>query len=160
MTGSAIDTTWHTRPDFSKVHASWCRIPEMTELSPNKDIIAELDIGALQADGDHLVFAWEDELGRPREGFVVRFRDTFLVYENLCPHWAVPLVFDDDIHLDGMSIVCPMHGARFDIETGECTIGPCEGDTLRFFESELHDTVLQVFRRKKLLIENLSLKRS
>lgn len=38
--------------------------------------------------------------------------------EDLCPHDTGPL---GDGHLEGDEIVCPRHGARFDIRTGEVT---------------------------------------
>lgn len=56
----------------------------------------------------------------------------FYGYVNSCPHEAVWLnvgsgaFFDDD----RTRLRCGRHGARFDIKTGLCTEGPCEGKSL------------------------------
>lgn len=38
---------------------------------------------------------------------------------GLCPHAAGPLA---DGHLDGHTLVCPMHGWGFDVRTGACSV--------------------------------------
>ena len=53
-------------------------------------------------------------------------------YENNCPHGktrldTVPGEFLDE---DGNFIACGKHKAMFDIDTGHCFIGPCQGDRL------------------------------
>jgi len=41
--------------------------------------------------------------------------DRYLTIENKCPHKGGPLC---DGILSGTSVVCPLHGRRFDLETG------------------------------------------
>jgi len=53
-------------------------------------------------------------------------------YENRCPHQGTRLdvfagSFMDD---DGNFITCGKHKAQFDIDTGKCFIGPCQGQSL------------------------------
>jgi nitrite reductase/ring-hydroxylating ferredoxin subunit len=66
--------------------------------------------------------------------FVVRRGAELRAYLNRCPHQSeTPLPWRKDAYLDaaGEAIVCSAHGARFDIATGVCTLGPCLGKSLR-----------------------------
>lgn len=47
----------------------------------------------------------------------------YFATDNVCPH-AYALLSDG--WLEGMEIECPLHGARFDIETGAVLEGPAE----------------------------------
>ena len=64
--------------------------------------------------------------GRP-EGFVVRKKGQLFAYVNSCPHTGAPLDWNPDQFLDaqGVYIICAMHGALFEIDTGLCIQGPC-----------------------------------
>jgi nitrite reductase/ring-hydroxylating ferredoxin subunit len=65
----------------------------------------------------------------PLRGFVVRRGDTVRAYVNHCPHAGFPLNWRPDQFLapGGGLILCVMHGALFDIGSGECVSGPCAG---------------------------------
>lgn len=62
----------------------------------------------------------------------VRRDGQVFVYQNRCPHRAVPLEWKPDQFLDpsGSLIQCATHGALFLIESGECVAGPCAGQSL------------------------------
>jgi nitrite reductase/ring-hydroxylating ferredoxin subunit len=64
--------------------------------------------------------------------FAVRRGREVRVYVNSCPHIGVPLDPVPDRFLDRKreAIVCSTHGARFRIEDGICTSGPCYGEAL------------------------------
>lgn len=64
--------------------------------------------------------------------FAVRKDGEIHVYRNSCPHLGVNLEFqeNDFLDMDGALIECSTHGALFEIETGECLAGPCQGDYL------------------------------
>lgn len=65
--------------------------------------------------------------------FVVRRAGHFFAYEDRCPHYgATPMAWRKDSYLnrEGTRIVCSAHGAEFDIESGECLLGPCLGQAL------------------------------
>ena len=64
--------------------------------------------------------------------FAVRRGREVRVYVNSCPHIGVPLDPVPDRFLDRKreAIVCSTHGARFRIEDGVCTSGPCYGEVL------------------------------
>ncbi len=69
----------------------------------------------------------------PRDIFLVRAHGRVYGYVNSCPHIGTPLEFLPDRFLtrDGRQILCSTHGARFEIGTGLCVVGPCRGQSLR-----------------------------
>lgn len=62
-------------------------------------------------------------------------------YLNSCPHQGRSLSWAPGQFLFGEDgrLVCPHHGACFDISTGECISGPCEGASLRPVEVTIGD---------------------
>ncbi len=64
--------------------------------------------------------------------FAVRRGDQVHVYQNRCPHAHTPLNWMPDrfLNRDRSQIICATHGALFDIDTGYCTTGPCQGQYL------------------------------
>jgi nitrite reductase/ring-hydroxylating ferredoxin subunit len=69
----------------------------------------------------------------PLRGFVVRQGACVRAYVNYCPHAGFPLNWTPDRFLapEAPLILCAMHGALFEIETGLCISGPCAGMKLR-----------------------------
>jgi nitrite reductase/ring-hydroxylating ferredoxin subunit len=69
----------------------------------------------------------------PLRGFVVRRGGTVRAYVNHCPHAGFPLNWQPDQFLATHAPVirCVMHGALFEIETGDCVSGPCLGQGLQ-----------------------------
>jgi len=70
--------------------------------------------------------------GQTVEGFIVKSDSSFFAYRNSCPHTGAPLDWVDHQFLDadGSMIQCAVHDARFFIDTGECSLGPCPGESL------------------------------
>ena len=70
--------------------------------------------------------------GVPREGFLVRLKDTWVAYENRCRHIAISLDFDNGEFFtqDGKYLFCQTHGAVYEPDTGLCVHGPCKGANL------------------------------
>jgi len=66
------------------------------------------------------------------DGFVVRSGDAVYAYRNVCPHAGNPLNWRPHAFLSKKRdlILCAVHGAVFDIETGQCVGGPCPGRAL------------------------------
>lgn len=65
--------------------------------------------------------------------FIVRLGDRLHAWRNSCPHLpGTPMAWRKDHHLNVRRdrIVCYAHGALFDIVTGICVVGPCEGQSL------------------------------
>jgi len=67
------------------------------------------------------------------EGVLVTTPSGPRAFENLCPHVPITLdrVHDNIVSPDGRQLVCQNHGAFFELPTGLCVAGPCEGDALR-----------------------------
>jgi nitrite reductase/ring-hydroxylating ferredoxin subunit len=77
--------------------------------------------------------------------FVVRQGDRVHAWRDACPHYGdTPLAWRKDAYLSaaGDSIVCAAHGARFDIATGVCTLGPCLGQRLQPVELVVDDNYI------------------
>jgi nitrite reductase/ring-hydroxylating ferredoxin subunit len=72
--------------------------------------------------------------------FLIRRGALVFAYRDSCPHWpGARMAWRRHEYLDasGTHIVCHGHGARFDIETGECLSGPCVGQSLTAVPVEL-----------------------
>ena len=68
------------------------------------------------------------------------------VYVNACPHLGIPLDSLPDRFLDGARrhLVCTAHGARFRVEDGFCTAGPCAGAWLEAVAARVEDGMVRV----------------
>ena len=53
-------------------------------------------------------------------------------FHNRCPHAGYPLQHEDGrVRVQqGRFIVCGVHGASYELKTGACAGGPCNGDAL------------------------------
>lgn len=67
-----------------------------------------------------------------------RVGDTIYAIEDRCTHDDGPL---GDGLLDGCEIICPRHGARFDIRTGEALTMPAVEDVPAYQTKVRDDTV-------------------
>lgn len=78
------------------------------------------------------------------EAFVLRLADGRLVgFFNRCAHVTVPMDLDDGDFLDGTGLIlCRVHGARYDPETGYPVLGPGRGPLVRLFVEEEGDEVI------------------
>ena len=63
---------------------------------------------------------------------LIRRDGQIYAYLNRCPHQQMPMDYLPGQFLDqtGTHIICSMHGASFQIETGHCLAGPCQGESL------------------------------
>ena len=68
------------------------------------------------------------------------------VYYNQCPHLRLPLEWQTDQFLnDDYSLIqCATHGALFDIVSGRCVYGPCQGQSLQQVENAIADNIIYV----------------
>ena len=67
----------------------------------------------------------------PLRFLLLRQGSTVWGYENVCPHFSLPLNFDPQVFvtLDGL-IMCAHHTAFFRFDDGSCVEGPCAGSGL------------------------------
>ena len=66
---------------------------------------------------------------------LIRVGDEFFVVEDVCSHDGQPLTNGP---VDGCSIVCPRHGARFDLRTGKPLCMPAI-EPINTFEVQVRD---------------------
>ncbi|MEP9353667.1 Rieske 2Fe-2S domain-containing protein [Xanthobacter sp. KR7-65] len=96
-------------------------------------------------DGDArgFVLARLDDEGnrKPWPILITRKGNTFHGFENACPHEGSRLDTFSGEFLDkeGNFLTCGRHGAKFDLDTGQCFIGPCQGKTLTPIELVIDD---------------------
>lgn len=72
---------------------------------------------------------------------VVRSGETVRAYVNVCPHQGRPLSLPSGKTLvsEGRYVVCPFHGASFDVATGACAGGPAGKAGLKPVAVEVKD---------------------
>jgi len=71
---------------------------------------------------------------------ICRFRDEYFAIENRCSH---ALETFDEGRMRGYRIMCPMHGATFDIRDGSCTGAPAS-KPIRSFPLRIVDGKIEV----------------
>ncbi len=76
-----------------------------------------------------------------RSGFVVRRGELVAAYRNVCPHAGHPLNWKPHAFLTRAKdrIMCSVHGAVFELDTGQCVAGPCPGRSLTSLRVEIRD---------------------
>ena len=74
-----------------------------------------------------------------REFVIFRSGETFYTVENVCPHQHFG-VFHQTGVVDG-TITCPMHGWKFDLNTGKAIAG---SGRIRTFETKTEDGIVWV----------------
>ena len=73
--------------------------------------------------------------------FAVRRDGQLYIYKNDCPHLNINLEWQEDqfLDMDSAFIQCSGHGALFEIETGHCISGPCQGEHLTAIPYQVDD---------------------
>jgi len=76
--------------------------------------------------GTGVRFAVEHQ-GRREPAFVVRYDGAVRGYLNICAHRPLELDSPEGEFFDhsGLYLVCSMHGAAYQPDTGYCVMGPC-----------------------------------
>lgn len=94
-----------------------------------------------QGHGFWLSRRYEDGEVKPWPILVTRKGSRFFGFENVCPHGGerldtAPGQFMDE---EGNFLTCGRHHAQFDLDTGKCFIGPCQGKYLTPVELVIDD---------------------
>ena len=98
------------------------------------------DSASLVEGGKGVLFVIERS-GAEMPAFVVRYDGKVYAYLNICAHhpitldWGMGDFFDNS----GLYLICSMHGATFEPETGYCVMGPCKGERLSVLSVEERD---------------------
>ncbi|MEE4243824.1 MAG: Rieske 2Fe-2S domain-containing protein [Kangiellaceae bacterium] len=72
---------------------------------------------------------------------VIKLGEIVSVFVNNCPHANARLNLGHDkiIAFDDYHLLCSVHGAQFNPESGICTLGPCKGQSLVKLNVEVID---------------------
>ena len=97
--------------------------------------------------------------GQILKGFVVRKGSRFFAYHNLCKHLPVTLDLNDNsfFNHDKSLLQCQMHGALYEMESGLCVGGPCEGAILTKLPLEEREHELIVHFPEEIVTEEVPL---
>lgn len=112
---------------FSSILKSW--VSHMNELFA---VCRTNEIDEEQPRGFWLATRTETGEVKPWPILITRKGNRFFGFENVCPHAGsrldtTPGEFLDE---DGNFLTCGKHRAQFDIDSGHCFIGPCQGKQL------------------------------
>lgn len=77
---------------------------------------------------------------------IVEWYDKARAFLNRCPHWGVRVDEHGTRIVRGGKLVCSVHGATFDPDTGESDEGPCAKQALPLLPVALRDDVIDIFR--------------
>lgn len=76
--------------------------------------------------------------GSKRKVIVIRRNGVLHAWLDACPHYSTgtPMAWKTDAYLNGerTHLTCHSHNALFEIDTGECVLGPCLGQSLTRIE--------------------------
>ena len=110
-----------------------------------RDFMAVLPLTELKQKVPHRAAVW-DEVGRKEIGIVlIRRGDRVHAMGARCSHAGGPL--DQGWVLDG-ALVCPWHGSRYDLETGQPTSGPSTCPQPRY-QVRICDGMVEVRREQE-----------
>jgi nitrite reductase/ring-hydroxylating ferredoxin subunit len=112
----------------------------MADVIKPSRLLATIPADAIPDEGRVRRFTYLDGFSQPRQGLLLRWRGALYAYQDRCPHWSASLGEDGEI-FDARSgtLVCQMHGARFELDSGLCILGPCMGDRLEKFHIEVDE---------------------
>ena len=81
--------------------------------------------------------------GLQRKVILVRRGVSVFAYRDSCPHYegGTPMAWKADRYLngEGTHLACHSHGALFEIDTGQCVLGPCLGQKLTAVDIAVSD---------------------
>lgn len=79
--------------------------------------------------------------GEVESVLLLRRGEAVSAWLNLCPHAGRRLDYAPGMFLLSKQgeLVCPVHGASFELGHGQCTAGPCRGQSLRALQVSLGD---------------------
>lgn len=90
------------------------------------DTIADKSFACLEVEGRGLV--------------ICRFRDEYYALENQCSH---ALSTFDGGRMRGPRIMCPLHGATFDVRDGSC-VGPPATRPIRAYATRVREGMVEI----------------
>jgi nitrite reductase/ring-hydroxylating ferredoxin subunit len=82
-----------------------------------------------------------EESGGSRHLALFRSNQEVVAYLNVCPHMGRSLDWapGEFLFAPNGQLICPHHGATFELTDGLCVEGPCRGESLRPVAVEVRD---------------------
>ncbi|MBI3445072.1 MAG: Rieske 2Fe-2S domain-containing protein [Magnetospirillum sp.] len=113
----------------------------MSEIALSRDDDVTLCALADLADPGSMVLSLRRIDDSPARVMVLRKGGKVFAYEDVCPHIPLPLeqLGGKVLDSDGRRIYCANHGALFEVDTGLCVKGLCEGKSLTPFAVQVRD---------------------
>lgn len=96
---------------------------------------------------------WSEHSIQTNNGFVSvmikRLATEWTAFVNECPHQGRRMDYAENAFLETPEhyLVCPAHGATFDVVDGECKTGPCVGQSLKKLTVEIDNKDVYVWFR-------------
>lgn len=91
-------------------------------------------------DGGTFLFTVRRTDGTQREAILVRTNGSVAAWLNYCRHYThIRLDKGSGALIRDGELVCTNHGAMFEIDSGRCTHGPCEGAYLESIDVTVED---------------------
>jgi nitrite reductase/ring-hydroxylating ferredoxin subunit len=89
-------------------------------------------------EGESVKFEFQ-RAGKKLQGFLARYKNQLVAYENVCRHIPISLDYGDDRFFNRAKshFICQSHGAIYDPLSGVCVGGPCTGETLKRLKIEV-----------------------
>ena len=81
--------------------------------------------------------------GEEVSAFVLRFRRDVHAYINRCSHRGLSLDWDPGRFFDrtGRYLICAVHGAHYEPDSGACVGGPCNGGLVKLSVTERDNAI-------------------
>jgi len=81
-----------------------------------------------------------DDDEEPREAILLRDEEGVVSWLNYCQHFThIKLDKGSGAELRNGEVICTNHGAYFEVDSGRCTYGPCEGAYLNEVDVAVED---------------------
>ncbi|MCM2292678.1 Rieske 2Fe-2S domain-containing protein [Allorhizobium sp. BGMRC 0089] len=81
--------------------------------------------------------------GFKRKIILIRHKGRLHAWLDACPHYSTgtPMAWKTDAYLNGEKthLTCHSHHALFEMDTGECVLGPCLGQRLTAIDITVND---------------------
>ena len=135
MLASSLFERNHT--DFFSLIRSWWNLPIITRRLAR---MTEQVFSAVAAAGDIPEKSFSTFEVHGEDIAICRVNGEYFAFENRCSH---ALAHFDNGRLRGFRIMCPLHGATFDVRTGSCTGAPATRP-IRTFALRIIDGMIEV----------------
>ena len=118
----------------------WYELRNAPEIGTPLCEVSDIAVGEVKE------FTFGEEKKHQFHMFLYNDSGTIRGYVNKCPHFQVPLNVEPGgmFTTDRSQFMCMFHYAKFNIDSGHCTEGPCEGSDLEKIPLEIINNTIYV----------------